>query len=155
MYNMKEVRTVYQKMFHAFSYSPVFIGPLHPCALFHPTSQLKIKTLKQSCLQTPKGRGKKLLYGLWTSLFTVIIGMTSVLPHFLSKVKCPINTAAYTLVRAADSMFSFSPRNHLKIAFNSICLLPKSQSLAEKWLCNPLQKSPIVKMGREGSACDY
>lgn len=87
MYNMKEVRTVYQKMFHASSFSPVFIGPLHPCALFHPTSQMKMGTMKQSCLQDPKGTDKKLLYGLWTSLFIVIIGMTKVLPHFLSKVK--------------------------------------------------------------------
>lgn len=88
MCNMKEIRTVYWKMFHASSFPPVFIGPLLPCALFYPTSQLKMRTMKQSSLQAPKGTDKKLLYGLWTSLFTVvIIGMTSVPPHFLSKVK--------------------------------------------------------------------
>lgn len=79
---------------------------------------MKMGRVKQSCLQPPKGTGKNLLYELWTSLFTVVIGMTNVLPHFLSKVKWLINKAGCTLLRAADCTLLFSPRNNLKIAFN-------------------------------------
>lgn len=72
-------------------------------------------TMKQFSLQAPKGTDKKLLYGLWTSLFiVVIIGMTNVPPHFLSKVKWLKNIAECTWVRIADCMFLFSPEIILK-----------------------------------------